>query len=247
MTEEHVNASQTAEGGGAADDASRIVQLEEKLAALLEGQQKRDQALAKMQSDRDKAQQRLEKEQKRRERLEAQQRRQVDKIPATEQTEYLRNYAAAADQKATRFELAHQYGLDPMELDRDYPNAEAMRLHAIELNAAKGSHDVQARLDKLTTVIEQIVSVQQKEAEQAAAEAELVTPDTGGPRGVKLPARDALDEFTALAEEYRNDRDFKLATQAVLARIHRDPSKIMGPARPSEEIPPGLREKMNRR
>jgi hypothetical protein len=221
--------------------------MEAQLLKLQEGQAKRDQALEKMQSQRDKAQQRLEREQKRSERLEAQQRRQVNKLPENEQTQYLREYAAAADQKATRFELAHQYGLDPTELGGEYASPEAMRLHAIELSQAKGSQDTQARLDKLYSLVEGLVEVQTKDAEQAATAATLATPDTGGPRGVQLPPRDALDEFTTLAQEYRKARDFKLATQATLARIHRDPSKVMGTARPSEEIPPGLREKMNRR
>jgi len=246
MATEHVNASQTTGGDEAHDDASRIALLEQQLAKLQEGQEKRDAALAKMQSEKDKTQQRLDREQQRRERLEAQQRKRVDQMPATEQTEYLRNYAAAADQKATRFELAHQYGLDPTELDRDYANAEAMRLHAIELSQQRGSQDTQARMERLTKLVEGLIEVQTKDAEQGAA-AELVQPDTGGPRGARLPDRDVLDDFTALAEEFRKEKDFKLATQSVLARIHRDPSKIMGPARASEEVPPGLREKMNRR
>lgn len=247
MAEEHVSASQAAEGGSEAtnDDASaRIARLEEQLLKLQEGTERRDKALGKMQSERDRAQKRLEREQKRTERLEVQQRKQVDKLPATEQTDYLRRYAAAADQKATRFELAHQYELDPTELDGEYNSPEAMRLRAIELSQAKGSQDLQSRLDKLTSVVEQIVEIQTKEAEQTP---QVVEPDTGGPRGRKLPARDVLDEFTALAEEYRKKRDFRLATQSVLAKIHRDPSKVMGSAQPSEDLPPELVEKMKRR
>lgn len=240
---EHVNDAQDPTGGGSPDDASKQLaalqkQVEEMQAAIV----KRDDSLAKMQSDRDKVTAALEREQKRRERLEASRLKDVSKLPSSEQTTYLKQVAAEEHQKATRFELAHKYGLDPSALEGEFPSKEAMQLHAVELAQAQGARDMDAKLTQLTDAVQALADMQQK-----AQENPTVTPDAGGRHASQGLPEDALKEFDDLAEHYRNIRRHDLATQAVLARIHRDPSKVMEPATPSADLPPELQAKLRRR
>lgn len=241
--EEHVEGAQGASGETPTDDVSKQIEdLQAAVAALTQDITKRDALLAKTQSDKDKLTARLEKEQRQRERLEASRQRDVANLPANEQTDYLRRVAAEEHQKATKFELAHEYGLDPTELDGEFANAGEMRLRAIELSQAKGRATLDGKLEQLTEIVTQVVTAQQKMIEEPAP----VRPDVGGRRASALPDPDTLAQFDDVARQAIQERDHKTAVAAVLAKIHRDPSKVLGSSTPSDELPPELQAKLRR-
>jgi hypothetical protein len=245
---EHVNGGQDQEGSDTeTDDVSKqLAALAAQVQKLTDDVTKRDELIQRTQSAKDKLAGQLEKEQERRKRVEAARVRDLGKIPENEQTSYLRNVAAQEHQRATRFELAHQYGLDPTELEGEFATPEAMRLHAVELAQARGQKSVEEQVAQLTTLVTQLTELQTKQA--GDPETLLVQPDVGGRRASSPPAtQEVLEKFDAVIAQARGERDSKTAIRAALAKAHRDASAIMRKEQGlPEELPPELKARLRR-
>ena len=136
----------------------------------------------------------------------------------------IERYAAQQAQRATRFELAQQYKIDPDELDGDYSSPEAMRARAEmlaqEKRLARLEEDLEAERERARKVAEEMSKASSTEPEPEVPPSGV---DQGGPTYEQPEQAKALQDLYEQAKAYPRGREERSVRH--LMAIYQDPTK----------------------